>query len=165
MHVSDRARLRSGGPNPGGLTRRDVLRGGLAGLAALAVSACGGDPESSPSPEPSDEAAGGSVTVAPDGTQEITMVVRDDYVFLPATFDVTPGRVRLTLESQARDLTHNIRFTPGAGPVDIAEEIPIVAPGQSDTIEFAVDVPGDYQYECSFHAALGQIGTMTVRPA
>jgi plastocyanin len=32
-------------------------------------------------------------------------------------------------------------------------------------MEFAVDQPGDYRYECSFHVALGQIGTMTVTPS
>jgi plastocyanin len=34
----------------------------------------------------------------------------------------------------------------------------------SDTMEFTVDQPGDYQFECSFHVALGQIGTMAVAP-
>ena len=148
-----------------GVSRRAVLLTGLGSLGALALSACGGGRET-PVPDASPgEAAGGTVTVAPDGTQEITLVVRDDYDFYPASFTVSTGRVRLTLASEAAQLTHNIRFTPGAGPVQIEEEIPIVAPGDSDTMEFAVQQAGDYQYECSFHVALGQIGTMTVTPA
>lgn len=148
---------------PAGISRRAFLLAGLAGAGALTLAACGAEAESPLRPAPPDDA--GSVSLAPDGTQEITILVQDDYEFRPARFTVTPGRVRLTLTSQAEQLTHNIRFTPGAGPAEIAEEIPIVAPGDSQTIEFAVDHPGDYRYECSFHVALGQIGTMTVTAA
>ena len=147
------------------LRRRTLLLGGVAGLGALALAGCGGDDADTTPPSsgaPSGQDARGEVTVAPDGTQEITLVVRDDYVFRPDHFAVTPGRVRLTLTSEAEQLVHNIRFTPGAGPTEIAEEIPVLGPGRSDTMEFDVDQPGDYQYECSFHVALGQIGTMTV---
>ena len=143
------------------LTRRTLILGGLAGLGALALTACGGE-EDGGSGSSSEADTAGTVVVGPDGTQEITLVVGDDYVFLPDAFRVVPGRVRLTLTSEARDLVHNIRFTPGGGPVAIEEEIPILNAGESETIEFAVDQPGHYQYECSFHVALGQIGTMTV---
>ena len=144
--------------------RRALLVGGMAGLGALALAACGGE-EDGGSGSSSEADTAGTVVVGPDGTQEITLVVGDDYVFLPDAFRVVPGRVRLTLTSEARDLVHNIRFTPGGGPVAIEEEIPILNAGESETIEFAVDQPGDYQYECSFHVALGQIGTMTVAAA
>jgi plastocyanin len=30
------------------------------------------------------------------------------------------------------------------------------------TIDFTVTTPGDYPFECSFHATLGQVGSMTV---
>jgi plastocyanin len=33
------------------------------------------------------------------------------------------------------------------------------------TIEFTVQAPGDYPFECSFHVQLGQVGTMTVSGA
>lgn len=144
-------------------SRRTLLLGGVAGLSAVVLAGCGEDEGGSGSSPEAD--AAGTVVVGPDGTQEITVVVGDDFVFLPDAFRVAPGRVRLTLTSEARDLVHNIRFTPGAGPVAIEEEIPILNPGESDTIEFAVDQHGDYQYECSFHVALGQIGTMTVAAA
>lgn len=145
------------------LSRRTVLLGGLTGLGTLVLAGCGGDEQQSQEPSTSDSA--GTVVVGADGTQEITLVVGDDYVFLPDAFRVEPGRVRLTLTNEARDLVHNIRFTPGINPAAIEEEIPILNPGESQTIEFAVDQPGDYQYECSFHVALGQIGTMTVAAA
>lgn len=145
------------------VSRRAVLLTGLSGAGGLALVACGGNADPPQSTAPVDD--GGTVSLAPDGTQEITLLVQDDYAFGPAAFTVTTGRVRLTLTSRAEQLTHNIRFTPGAGPAAIAEEIPIVAPGDSQTMEFAVDQPGDYQYECSFHVALDQIGTMTVTAA
>lgn len=150
------------------LRRRALLLGGVAGLGVLALAGCGGDDADTTTPSsgaPPEENARGEVTVAPDGTQEITLFVRDDYVFRPERFTVVPGSVRLTLTSEAEQLTHNIRFTPGAGPADIAEEIPVLGPGRSETMEFVVDQLGGYQYECSFHVALGQIGTMTVTPA
>ena len=147
------------------VTRRGLLLTGLAGVGAMALAGCGSEPEASSDDAPGDLAPGGTVSRAPDGTQEIAVLVRDDFDFYPAAFTVTTGRVRLSLISEAQELTHNFRFTPGAGPAAIAEEIPVVSPGDRDTIEFAVEQSGDYQYECSFHVALGQIGTMTVTPA
>ena len=147
------------------LRRRTVLLTALAGAGAMVLSACGSDPDESSDDAPADVAADGTVSIAPDGTQEVTVLVRDDYDFYPAAFTVTTGRVRLSLISEAKELTHNFRFTPGVGPAEIAEEIPILAPGESDTMEFPVDQLGDYQFECSFHVALGQIGTMTVTSA
>ncbi|SDG07224.1 Plastocyanin [Blastococcus aurantiacus] len=142
-----------------GIPRRAVLIGGLAGLGTLALAACGGD---SKAPESSDDAPQGDVTVQPDGAQEITVVVRDDYVFYPSAFTVTTGLVRITVTSEAEQMVHNLVFTPGAGPVEIDEGISILPAGTTDTFEFTVERPGDYGFECSFHAALGQIGTMTV---
>ncbi|PZA19115.1 cupredoxin domain-containing protein, partial [Modestobacter versicolor] len=104
----------------------------------------------------------GALSTAADGFQEITLQTGDDYVFTPATFTVAPGPVRLTVRNDADQLTHNFLFTAGAGPAAISEEIPVLAPGESKTIEFTVSAPGDYPFECSFHAALGQVGTMTV---
>ena len=150
---------------PAGFPRRRFLIAGLAGLGATVLSACGKEAEDVDATSGSGGRAQGTVTVAPDGTQEITVLVTDDYEFYPAAFSVDTGRVRLMLVSQAEQLTHNFRFTPDGGPAPIVEEIPIVAPGDSDRIEFAVDQTGDYQYECSFHVALGQIGVMTVTAA
>jgi plastocyanin len=102
------------------------------------------------------------VSTAADGFQEITLETGDDYVFTPPTFTVAPGQVRLTVRNVAKQLTHNFQFTAGTGPTRIAEKIPVLAPGASETIEFTVTAPGDYPFECTFHAALGQVGTMTV---
>jgi plastocyanin len=131
-------------------------------LTAGVLAGCGsgdGGAAAAPSADPS----WGTVTVADDGVQEVTIATPDDYVFLPETFTVDPGRVRLTLTSTAEEITHNLRFRPGAGPEEIAEEITLLAPGESRTIEFEVTVPGDHPFDCTFHIPLGQSGVMTVR--
>lgn len=91
------------------------------------------------------------------------MQTQDDYVFLPDRFTVEPGRVRLTVVNVAEEMTHDFRFTEGAGPAEIGASIDFLAPGQEVTIDFEVTEPGDYPFECSFHVQLDQVGTMTVR--
>ena len=144
-------------------TRR--LPAALAGavLAAGALAGCGsGDGADDGAAPSSSDASLGTVTTGEDGVQEVTIQTPDEYVWLPETFTVAPGRVRLTVESTATEATHNFRFTPEAGAEEIPEEIPLLAAGESRTIEFEVTVPGEHPYECSFHVQLGQTGVMTV---
>ena len=131
-------------------------------LTAGVLAGCGG---SGPGAAPASTSANpdlGKVTVAADGTQEVTLQTQDDYVFSPDHFTVQPGKVRLTVHNVATQLTHNFRFTPGQGPEPITAEIPLLVPGDSKTIEFTVTAPGEHPFECSFHTQLGQVGTMTV---
>jgi plastocyanin len=147
------------------LTRRTLLATGLTAVAGVALSACGGgteDSASSAGPSTTTPPEVGTVITGSDGVQMLTVLVSDDYVFVPDRFTVAPGPVRVTLTSSAKQMTHNLLFTPGMGPVDIDEQIPVLPPGATDTFEFTAQQPGDYQYECSFHVRLGQIGTMTV---
>ena len=131
-----------------------------AGLVLLA--GCGTDAPASSAPE-STAAGVGTVTVAPEGVQEVTLQTQDDYVFTPDHFTVSAGKVRLTVTNVAKQATHNFDFTPGAGPTPIDAAIPLLAPGEKKTIDFDVATPGDYPFQCSFHVQLGQVGTMTVR--
>ncbi len=137
----------------GALVAAMVLAGVLAG--------CG--EETAPAAAAPEGTAPGTVTTASDGVQEITLRTQDDYVFAPATFTVAPGRVRLTVENVAEQMVHNLRVRPEAVPQPIAEEIPLLQPGESRTIEFDVAAPGDYLFDCTFHLQLGQTGTMTVQ--
>jgi plastocyanin len=152
------------GRGPAG--RRRASRRGAAlavGLAlSVALAGCGGDDDGGGGSSSSSDPALGTVTTAPDGVQEVTIETPDDYVFLPDRFTVAPGRVRLTVHNSAEQMVHNFRFTPGTGAAEIAEEIPLLQPGESDTIEFEVQAVGDYPFECSFHVQVGQVGTMTV---
>ena len=131
-------------------------------VTAGALAGCGGDSAGGgdgSSPAPSDV---GTVTVAEDGVQEITLQTQDDYVFTPSSFTVAPGKVRLTLVNAAEEMTHNLQFDEGEGPEPIGAGIDFLAPGQEATIDFEVTVPGDHPFTCTFHTQLGQVGTMTV---
>ncbi|MCW2743331.1 MAG: blue (type 1) copper domain protein [Blastococcus sp.] len=131
-------------------------------VAVVLLAGCGGGsggPVSAPTPAEDL----GTVTTGADGVQEVTLQTQDDYVFTPDHFTVAPGEVRLTVVNVADQLTHNFNFTEGEGPAAIDSGISLLAPGQEMTIDFTVEAPGDYPFECSFHVQLGQVGTMTVR--
>jgi len=131
--------------------------------AMVLLSGCGGGSPAASGAAPSTADGVGTVTTAPDGTQEITLQTQDDYVFTPDHFTVAPGKVRLTVVNVAKQATHNFDFTPDTGPARIDAAISVLAPGEKKTIDFAVTAPGDYPFQCSFHVQLGQVGTMTVR--
>jgi plastocyanin len=138
-------------------------RGSALLLGLVVLAGCGTDAPSSGAPASTTAEGVGTVTAGPDGVQEITLQTQDDYVFTPDHFTVDPGTVRLTLVNVAKETTHNFTFTPDTGPAPIESSISLLAPGQELTIDFDVDTPGDYPFECSFHVQLGQVGTMTVR--
>jgi plastocyanin len=138
-------------------------RGSALLLGLVVLAGCGTDAPSSGAPASTTAEGVGTVTVGPDGVQQITLQTQDDYVFTPDHFTVDPGTVRLTLVNVAKETTHNFTFTPDTGPAPIESSISLLAPGQELTIDFDVETPGDYPFECSFHVQLGQVGTMTVR--
>jgi plastocyanin len=145
--------------------RRSARAPAVLGALLLALGllvGCSNSQPTLPAATRSPDASAGAVHPGSDGVQEITLETGDDYVFTPATFTVAPGRVRITVRNVAKQLTHAFQFTPGTGPAAIAELIPVLGPGAGGTIEFTVTADGDYPFECSFHAALGQVGTMTV---
>jgi plastocyanin len=131
--------------------------------AMVLLAGCGGGGSHTSAAAPTTGAGVGKVTVAPDGVQEITLQTEDDYVFSPDHFTVAPGKVRLTVVNVAKQATHNFAFTPNRGPARIDAGISLLAPGDKKTVDFDVETPGDYPFQCSFHVQLGQVGTMTVR--
>lgn len=134
----------------------------VAAAAMVLLVGCGGDDDGAGA-SPSTAAGVGEVTTGPDGVQEITVQTQDDYVFVPDSFTVDPGRVRLTVINVAEEMTHNLEFTEEQAPAPIGAGIDLVAPGQEITIDFEVAEPGTYPFACTFHLQLGQVGTMTVR--
>lgn len=128
-------------------------------VLAVALGGCAGSPEPQ---EPERTNAAGEVIMGPDGVQSITLMSSDDYRFVPDEFTVVPGQVRVTLDNVAVQLTHSLAFPPGRSPSDIAASIPVVAPSESETLEFAISTPGEYAFICSFHESLGHTGVMSV---
>jgi len=151
------------GAQPAGRARRiGALVVGVVLAGGVHAGCGGGSSGAAATSSSSADADLGRVTTDADGVQVVTLQTQDDYVFTPDHFTVAPGKVRLTVDNVATQLTHNFRFTPGKGPDEISADIPLLAPGDSKTIEFTVTAPGDYAFECSFHVQLGQVGTMTV---
>jgi plastocyanin len=130
-------------------------------LALGALAGCTGGPAGATAP-PSANPSLGRVTTGPGGVQQVTIQTQDDYVFTPTHFTVHTGEVRLTVTNVGHQLSHNFRFTPGKGPAPIDAQILLLSSGQQKTLDFTVSTPGSYQFECSFHVDLGQVGTMTV---
>ncbi len=142
-----------------GVARRTVPGVAVLSVAGLLVG-CSSDPAT---PPPTEARPGvGEVTTGADGVQEITVQTQDDYLFLPDSFTVEPGPVRLTVTNVGKEMVHNFRFTPGAGPEDIGAQVDLLPAGQEVTIDFEVTEPGEYPFECTFHVQLDQVGTMTV---
>ena len=129
--------------------------------AMVLLAGCGADEEPDANAAPSTSPGVGVVTTAADGVQEITIQTQDDYTFVPDAFTVAPGTVRLTLLNVAEEMTHNLEFDDEV-PEPVDAGIDFLAPQQEMTIEFEVTEPGDYPFSCTFHAQLGQTGTMTV---
>jgi plastocyanin len=130
-------------------------------LAGVALAGCGAG-SAATAPATSSHSSLGTVATGPGGVQEVTIQTQDDYVFTPNHITVHPGEVKLTVTNVGRQLSHNFRFVPGKGPAPIGAQILLLASGQKQTIDFTMTTPGTYQFECSFHADLGQFGTMTV---
>jgi plastocyanin len=131
-------------------------------VAAGALAGCGAGSTGGAAATSSADPSLGRVTTGTDGVQQVTLRTADDYVFTPDHFTVHPGQVRVTVDNVARQMTHNFRFRPGTGPATLGAQISILAPGQKKSVDFTVQSPGDYPFECSFHVQLGQVGTMTV---
>jgi plastocyanin len=137
-----------------------VAVGLLAGCGGPSSASSGGSSGAAQRPATSSL---GTVTTGPGGVQRVTLQTEDDYVFTPDHFTVAPGKVQLSVRNVAKEMSHNFAFSANGGPAPISATIPILAPGQQQTISFTVQAPGNYRFECQFHVQLGQVGTMTVR--
>ncbi len=114
-------------------------------VASALLTGCGAE---EPAPPATEARPGvGEVTTAADGVQEVTLQTQDDYLFLPDSFTVEPGAVRLTVINVGEQMVHNFRFTPGEGPEEIGAEVDLLAAGQEVTIEFEVTEPGEHAFE------------------
>ena len=97
---------------------------------------------------------GGAATTLTIGTR-----TGDELEFEPDEVSVPSGaQVELTFENLSA-LPHNLTF---GEPINVATS-PVVAPGASETIEFAAPAPGDYDFNCTIHP--GMQGTLTVEAA
>jgi plastocyanin len=139
------------------ITRTRVLALG-AGCALLA--GCQSHrPAAGPPPQPSAV----TVTPGPDGVEAVMVAEAGagKYRFVPSQITLHPGRIRITFQNT--DVTpHNFTFsTLQQGGHRIA--VPTLGGGGEQSVDFTVNAPGQYQFVCTLHQALGQTGTLTVK--
>jgi plastocyanin len=120
-------------------------------LLMLASVACA-------STTPSDAAP---ASVAPDGTQHVTISASDDMKFQPAAVSVHTGQpLELTLRSAGQS-AHDLTLSEGvAQPVKLT-----VNGGETTSRIFSLERPGTYKFECSMagHTLAGMRGRITVQ--
>ena len=100
-------------------------------------------------------------SVAPDGTQKLTIIGSDDMKFQPAAVSVHAGQpLELTLRNAGQS-THDLTLNEGiVQPVKLT-----VNGGETASRTLTFDKPGTYTFECSMpgHALAGMRGTISVQ--
>lgn len=137
--------------------RRALSAGVLAAVLAAAVADCGGG---STGGKPAAGSATGSTAVATrgsDGIARITIAANDNYTFVPATVQMSPGPIEVTVRNVGK-VPHNLvaRGVPGAA-VDFLDG------GQSATLRFTLAQPGSVPFVCTYHERMGMTGAFVVR--
>jgi plastocyanin len=103
-----------------------------------------------------------TVTPGPDGVESVMVAEAGPgkYRFEPSDITLHPGRIRITFRNT--DVTpHNFTFsTLQQNGHRIA--VPTLRGGGEQSVDFTVNAPGQYQFVCTLHQALGQTGTLTV---
>jgi plastocyanin len=115
-------------------------------------------PSAAASASPSAPASSAPSASAGGGTTNLTIGTKtgDELEFDPDEVSVPAGaQVSVTFENRSA-LPHNLTFSE---PINVATS-PAVAPGASETTEFAAPAPGDYDFHCTIHP--GMHGTLTV---
>jgi plastocyanin len=134
-------------------------------VIALVLAACGGG-------------SGSESSAAPDGPQEFTVTIKDEFNFVPGTLTAKAGEeVTINFENTGT-IPHSFAIlNPGVAPADAVNasedeqhemlvlEMHEVAAGETGTETFtAPSKPGEYTYICAVpgHAEAGMTGTLTV---
>jgi plastocyanin len=141
-------------------------------LAALTLTACGGQeqpagdstPQTTAAPAPAATNMGENLTPDPGGKIIVVQMMTDDQGnnrYEPAEFEAHQGDVvRFTLKAGV----HNANFLPDSNAVktNLPPATPLLQlPGQ--TIDIKVTMPpGNYYFHCDPHALLGMKGKLEV---
>ncbi len=146
-------------PRPAGSPARSSfasLSGALGCLLVAAVALTGCQSQSAINRKPH---TGTSTAVAADGVQDITITTDQNYRFDPSTITVHPGKVKITLTHTGTGAPHD--WSLNGFPDD---NVPLVSPGQTKSVEFTAPSPGTYTFVCTIHVNQGQTGTLVVLP-
>ncbi|MEO6703303.1 MAG: cupredoxin domain-containing protein [Jatrophihabitantaceae bacterium] len=103
---------------------------------------------------------GSTTASATDGVQQVTITTDQSYRFSPSTITVHPGKVKITLSHTGTGAPHD--WSLSGFPAD---NVGLVTPGQTKSVEFTAPAPGRYTFVCTIHIAQGQTGTLVVLPS
>jgi plastocyanin len=123
-------------------------------VAAVPLTAC--QTQSAINREPH---SGSTTATSTDGVQQVTITADQHYRFSPSTITVHPGKVKITLSHTGTGAPHDWSLTGFP-----ADNVPLVNPGQSKSVEFTAPAPGSYTFVCTIHVTQGQTGTLVVLP-
>ncbi|MGI8666018.1 MAG: cupredoxin domain-containing protein [Jatrophihabitans sp.] len=98
-----------------------------------------------------------TAAAAADGVQNVTITADQSYRFDPSTITVHPGKVKITLVHTGTGAPHDWSLT---GFPD--DNVALVSPGETRSVEFTAPSPGRYTFVCTIHIAQGQTGTLVV---
>lgn len=125
-------------------------------LAAVAVLLAGCQTQSAINREPQT----GNVTAsAAAGVQTVTITTDQGYRFNPSTITVHPGQVKIVLQHTGTGAPHDWSLLGLP-----ADNVALVSPGQTKSVQFTAPSPGTYKFVCTIHVAQGQTGTLIVLP-
>lgn len=128
----------------------------MAVVAALLLTACGGDEASEPEAEETESPAGAVQTEAPDA--DIVLVGTATLEFQPSEVEAAAGTVSVALTSEGGPHTVTIELEEGDDTV-----AQVFAPGEIDVGEIELEA-GTYTFYCAItdHREKGMEGTLTV---
>ncbi|NUP50595.1 MAG: Dyp-type peroxidase [Catenulispora sp.] len=129
--------------------------------AAAASSASGA---AAPAALPSDIAGGGTgrAVLGPDGVQRITVTADDNLRYHPSVIEAAPGTIEVTFKNTGT-LPHTMSEDGPPQPGEPAAGIAQLAGGDQTTMSLKLTQPGDYPFQCGYHAAEGMYAVIRVR--
>ncbi|GAA1957847.1 Dyp-type peroxidase [Catenulispora subtropica] len=135
------------------------------GAASGASGASGASASSTPAAAlPTDVGSGGSgrAVLGPDGVQRITVTADDSLRYHPSVIEMAPGTIEVTFKN-AGTLPHTLSEDGPPLPGEPVAGVPQLAGGDQTTMSLKLTQPGDYPFQCGYHAAEGMYAVIRVR--
>ena len=131
------------------------------GSVSSASSAAG---SSDPAALPSDLGSGGTgrAVLGPDGVQRITVTADDSLRYHPSIIEAVPGTVEITFKNSGT-VPHTMSEDGPPLPGEPVAGVANLAGGDQTTMSLKLTRPGDYPFQCGYHAAEGMYAIIRVR--
>ncbi|MFD0636339.1 Dyp-type peroxidase [Catenulispora yoronensis] len=113
---------------------------------------------------PADIGSGGTgrAVLGADGIQRITVTADDSLRYHPSIIEAAPGTVEITFRNTGT-VPHTLSEDGSPRPGESAAGIPQLAGGDQTTMSLKLTQPGDYPFQCGYHAAEGMYAVIRVR--